>query len=61
MLLNSEDLSRWCGYTRKADIERWLRENGISWRRGKNGEVCTTLQAVNESLQQSGKPKEVSF
>lgn len=60
MLLNTEQLSRWCGYTRKADIERWLRENGIAWRRGKGGEICTTLDAVNESLHKR-KPTEVTF
>lgn len=49
-LLNSEQLSAWCGYSRAADIERWLRENGIPWRRGKQGEPCTTLAAVTQSL-----------
>lgn len=61
MLLKTEQLSDWCGYTRKADIERWLRENGIAWRRGKGGEICTTLQAVNESLQKRESKSEVMF
>jgi len=60
MLLNTEQLARWCGYTRKADIERWLRENGIAWRRGKNGEICTTLDAINASLTEK-KGREVTF
>jgi hypothetical protein len=60
MLLNTEQLSKWCGYTRKADIERWLRENGIACRRGKNGELCTTLEAINAAMQE-GKRQEVRF
>jgi hypothetical protein len=60
VLLNTEQLKAWCGYERKADIERWLRENRIPWRRGKNGELCTTLEAINDSLKE-GQSKEVRF
>lgn len=61
MLLKTEHLREWCGYSRKADIERWLRENGIAWRRGKDGEICTTLEAVNQSLQSKDKMREAQF
>jgi hypothetical protein len=61
MLITTEQLRKWCGYERKRDIEKWLRDNGIAWRRGKNGEICTTLDAINESLQGSTKDKEVTF
>jgi hypothetical protein len=50
MLLNTEQLSQWCGYTRKSDIVRWLKDNGIQYTIGKDGEVCTTLDAINAGL-----------
>jgi len=60
MLVNSEQLKAWCGYERRADIERWLRENRIPWRRGKGGEICTTVDAINESLKDNQR-REVRF
>lgn len=61
MLLKTEQIAQWCGYTRKADIEKWLRDNAIPWRRGKGGEICTTLDAINESLKGREASKQVRF
>lgn len=49
-LLTQEQISEWCGYSRRSDIERWLDRHNIPWRQGKDGRVCTTLEAVNRSL-----------
>jgi hypothetical protein len=29
---------------------RWLKENGIRYTTGKDGELCTTLDAINSAL-----------
>lgn len=43
------DLERLTGYQRQGDIERWCRENGVSFFRGRTG-IWTTLDAVNAAL-----------
>jgi len=47
--LAPEDLERLTGYQRQGDIEKWLRQNGVPFFRGRVG-VWTTLDAVNQAL-----------
>lgn len=54
-LLTTDELSAWCGYTRRSDIEQWLRDRGIPWWPGKGGQICTTLEAVNGSLRPASR------
>ncbi|MFD2112064.1 hypothetical protein [Thiorhodococcus fuscus] len=46
---NHEDLQRFTGYQRPADIERWCQQNGVRYFRGRIG-IWTTLDAVNAAL-----------
>ena len=40
----------WTGYTRRADVERLLRRHGVQLLYGKNGQVCTALEALNAAV-----------
>lgn len=53
--LAPEDLERLTGYQRQGDIERWLRQNGVPFFRGRVG-VWTTLDAVNQALGLARRP-----
>ena len=47
-VLTFDDLKRITGYTRRADVERTLREQGIRLFRGRNG-PWTTVELVNHA------------
>ena len=51
-LINQDDIAEWSGYdqSQTARICDWLEENGISYKIGKSGRACTTIEAVNDSL-----------
>jgi hypothetical protein len=51
--LNTEDLSRLIGYEQPAALEKWCRENGVRFFRGRRG-IWTTMDAVNQALGVSG-------
>jgi hypothetical protein len=44
-----EDLQRLSGFTRRADVERWAKDNGIPLKLCRGG-VWTTVDAVNQAL-----------
>lgn len=48
-VLEFADLKRISGYNRRADVERWAKENGIAVKLCRGG-VWTTLEAVNIAL-----------
>jgi glutamate 5-kinase len=55
-LLTEEDLRDWTGYQRRGDIERVLRERAIPIIYGRDGQICTTLEAINRTLLGSQLP-----
>ena len=57
-LVNTDELSRVTGYERPGDIEKCLRKNGIPVLYGRNGQIFTTLDAVNAALGINTKPTE---
>jgi hypothetical protein len=48
-VLELEDLQQLCGKRRLADVERYLTEQGIAFKRRKGG-LWTTLEALNAAL-----------
>lgn len=59
-LLDESDLRAWLKLQRRADIERWLRENGVAFRHAK-GEVVTTLEAVNKAIANGAAFGDIEF
>lgn len=57
-LIQESDLLAWTGYTRRADVERLLRRYGIPIIHGKNGQICTTLDALNSVILGKEQPDE---
>lgn len=49
-LLKESDLLEWLGIEKRAALEKRLREKGIKIIYGRNGCVCTTLDAVNSAI-----------
>lgn len=49
-LLTQDQLLDWTGYTRKADLERFLRKNKIKYTYGKELRVCTTQAAIDAAM-----------
>lgn len=47
-----EELATWLGYepSQKAAMRRWLARNGVPYRLGKDGVICTTWTAINSQL-----------
>ena len=56
MLLMEESLMEWTGYSRRADLMKWLRERRIRYELGRGGRVC-----VKESDMQEPKEEMFSF
>ena len=49
VLLTESEIKDWCGYKRQGDIERFLKENGIQYFKGKDGEIKTTIGLIEAS------------
>lgn len=49
-LLQQDHLLEWTGFRRPGDLEKWLRENGVPYRRGRGGRLITTQAAVDAVL-----------
>lgn len=58
ILLTEQDLMQWTGYSRRADLEKWLTLQGIKPVHGKGGTIITTLNAVNDALKLAPKSNE---
>mgnify|MGYP001300318468 CR=1 FL=1 len=54
MIVKSEELKAATGYEREADIIRCLKENGIKYYRGKNGQPWTTLNFIEKREKDNG-------
>lgn len=61
MLLSVEDLKKWLGYERTADVVSWLDRNRVPYRTGKNREPCTTLDALTHALEGSQESRPARF
>ena len=48
-VLQFEDLQSISGYSRAADVERWAKENGIPFKRSRNG-AWTTMSALDQAF-----------
>lgn len=48
--VTQERLKEWLDYERPGDLQKWLEKNGIKYWLGKAGRICTTEEAINESL-----------
>lgn len=59
-LLNEKDLSNWCGYKRRGDIEKFCREHGVKFTTGKDGRILTT-QAVLDAAILGESSNEIEF
>lgn len=49
-LLTETDLKEWTGFQRRSDVERLLRKHNIPVIYGRDGQVCTTLDALNKTI-----------
>ncbi|WP_319379925.1 hypothetical protein [Thiomicrorhabdus sp.] len=49
-LISFNNLQEWFGYERRSDIIRKLKDEGISYTLGKDGNPITTIEAINKSL-----------
>lgn len=59
-LLKQPALLDWTGFKRPADLEKWLKDNHIPYRRAKGGELVTTQAAIDAALigaNDAAKPK----
>lgn len=57
-IIQQEQLLKATGYQRPGDLERWLREHGIRYHRGRGNRIFTTLDALNGMLDKS---EEIEF
>lgn len=48
-VLEFADLQRLSGYSRLSDVERWAQDNGIAFKRCRNG-ITTTVTAFNAAM-----------
>ena len=49
-LLTESELCEWLGFQRRSALEKWMRQQGIPIIYGKQGRICTTLEAVNKAI-----------
>lgn len=52
-----KDLLEWTRFERRGDLERWLRKQGIRYRKGKGGTLCV----VAGDLTNSEKSHQIEF
>lgn len=57
-LVTQDDLMAWSGYSTRAALERFLKENNIPYYYGKGGKICTTAEAINRPLVDPGRPQQ---
>lgn len=57
-IVQQEQLMEATGYQRPADLERWLRREGIRYHRGKGNRIFTTIDAINGILD---RPDAIEF
>ena len=60
-LVNLDRLRAWLSYERRDAVIRWLDENGVRYRRGKNGDPVTTLAAINAAMLGDAAPPREFF
>ena len=49
-LISTEDLMKVTGYKSTGHIESWLQKNHIPYIRGKEGNIITTTDKINDAL-----------
>lgn len=49
-LVTEAQLMEWLGYQRRADVEEFLRGQGVPILYGRGGRLCTTLEAINKTV-----------
>jgi len=49
-LIAEEQLKEWLGYDSRAKIQKLLKEKRIPYIEGKEGRICTTIEAINSQL-----------
>ena len=59
-LIDEVQLRLWTGYSRQADISRFLSMNGILFMRGRHNSIVTTIAAVNNAIS-SDSTKKIEF
>lgn len=60
-ILYEEDLLKASGYTRRADLERHLKDSRIPYQRGKGGRIWTTVLATLQPQGHDRPPTETEF
>ena len=48
-LMTEKELMEWTGYSRRADVERYLKLNHIPYTTGKGGRLLTALESVKQA------------
>ncbi len=59
--VSQEELSEFCGYHRRGDIQRWLEQNNIEFFFGKKRKICTTTEAIERALRKEEPIQELEF
>jgi len=49
-LVSKEDLLKVTGYKKVGHVESWLQQNHIPYFRGKQGNIITTIDKINQAL-----------
>jgi phage antirepressor YoqD-like protein len=49
-LLTEDALKKWSGYSQRAKLEAWLKQNKISYTYAKGNKLITTQEAIDRSL-----------
>ena len=49
-LVSTEDLMKVTGYKKAGHVESWLQQNHIAYFRGKQGNIITTIDKINDAL-----------
>lgn len=57
LLITEQDLLEWTTFTRRGDLERWLRDHGIRYRKARGGTICV----FKSDLEQKHPHNEIEF
>ena len=61
-LVSTEDLMKVTGYKSAGHIESWLQKNHIPYIRGKEGNILTTIDKINDALDgEKNRMKSIEF